>query len=1003
MAIHRFFFILAFGAVCTVAGAQETAPAPAKLKEEMRMPWSRSNERFLRNWLVLGDIPLAGSFEKDWLGEQGGETGVKPVEKASITLPGKTTVAWRQLTSWGDAVSVANGRGLKRDVLAYAYTAITRRTAGKALLSIGSDESIRAWVNGALVLDRRTRRPLTYDEDLVEVDLKAGENALLIKLEQRQGPWTFAARVLETGAVPPRVQEISPSLNADSPGALIVRTDVNGAHSASDKVAVQAVAAGGKVMAERSAARGESVQFDSAPWPDGAYEFRCSTRRTNGLLYATHLAWYKGDAMAAAKTLVATAGKMDGATPNGFTTKMLADMIVDRLGNDLGAVTGNPWWAIHSPLMEFQELQLENAGKPARERPYGFYRLAWRDEIDGSPQYCRAYVPGAYDRTRKWPLVVHIHGYNPENPQYVRWWSVDDRHMVSDIEYAGRQGVIYIEPHGRGNTTYLGLGDQDVVRAIRLAKERFSVDEDRVYLVGDSMGGWGTWNVATRHPDLFAAIAPIYGGADYHSTNPEPALAAFSPLDRFLAEKNDSSWAMAEGLLHLPILVHHGDVDRAVNVDFSRYGVRMLQRWGYNIRYVEMPGYQHEDLNIMRDVIDWFLEHRRVTNPALVRLRSAELQNAAAYWVRIDQAASPREFMVVDAEITAPDTIRVDSQNVLALSLTPPIDLTKPVRVVWNGESRTATAESGRITLAPSGYKKELTEKNSVIAGPLGDLFNTPFAIVTGTASRDPAMNEMCRRKAEAAADSWRQWQQQPPRVFLDSEITDADAARYSLLLIGGPNDNRISRKLGLVEVAADRVVIDGRPFAAVDAHVQLIRPNPLNPQRYALIVAANSPGALSLWSPERLRNAQFDFLIEDGHVAGGPERVPQYRIWVAGGWFDRRWRLDDGLIIPGDADLRAKSAVVQPGRPMDRTELNAYVGSYQIGPDFILRVRIDGTKLIVKPGSQTEVEAIPTSDGEFCVIEGPVKVKFEKDAAGKVTSLSGFQNGQRFLAKKLD
>ena len=1003
MAIHRFSLIFAFGAACAVAGAQETRPAPAQLKEEMRLPWSRSNERFLRSWLVLGDIPLAGGFENDWLSAQGGETGVKPVEKASITLPDKTTVAWRQLTSWGDAVNVANGRGLKRDVLAYAYTVITRRAAGKALLSIGSDESIRAWVNGTLVLDRRTRRPLTFDEDLVEVDLKAGENALLVKLEQRQGPWTFAARVLETGAIPPRVQEISPSLNADSPAAVIVRADVNGAHSALEKVSVQAVAAGGKIMAEKSAARGESVQFDAAAWPDGAYEFRCSTHRANGLLYATHLPWYKGDAIAAAKALVAAAAKADAGTPNGFTTKMLADMIVDRLGKDFGAVTGNPWWAIQSPLMEFEELQLEGAGKAARERPYGFYRLAWRDEIDGSPQYCRAYLPGGYNRSRKWPLVVHIHGYNPENPEYVRWWSVDERHLVSDVEYAGRQGVIYIEPHGRANTTYLGLGDQDVARAIRLAKERFSVDEDRVYLIGDSMGGWGTWNVATRHPDLFAAIAPVYGGSDYHSTTPETALAAFTSLDHFLAEKTDSSWAMAEGLLHVPILVHHGDVDRSVNVDYSRYGVRMLQRWRYNVRYVEMPGYQHEDLNIMGNVIDWFLEHRRVSNPSQVRLRSAELQNAAAYWVRVDQAASPREFMVVDAEITAPDTIRLDTRNVLALSLTPPVNLARPVRVVWNGELRTATAEEGRITLAASGYKKEHGEKNPAIAGPLGDIFNTPFAIVTGTASADPAMNEMCRRKAEAAAAFWRQWQQQLPRVFLDSEISDADAARYSLLLIGGPNANRISRKFGLVEIAPDHVAIDGRSFAATDAHVQMIRPNPLNPQRYVLIVGASSAGALSLWSPARLQNAQFDFVIEDGHIASGPERVPQYRTWVAGGWFDRRWRLDEGLTIPGDADLREKSPVVQPARIVDRAELNAYVGSYQLGPDFIVRIRLDGNKLMVKPGSQAEVEAVPTSDGGFCIVEGPVKVSFEKDAAGKVTSLSGFQNGQRFSAKKVD
>ena len=106
-------------------------------------------------------------------------------------LPNGSTVAWRDVTAWGDAVDLSDGAGLKRDVLAYAYTKISRREAGKALLSIGSDESIRVWLNGASVLDRRTRRPLTFDEDQVEVDMQAGDNSLLVKLEQRAGAWTF--------------------------------------------------------------------------------------------------------------------------------------------------------------------------------------------------------------------------------------------------------------------------------------------------------------------------------------------------------------------------------------------------------------------------------------------------------------------------------------------------------------------------------------------------------------------------------------------------------------------------------------------------------------------------------------------------------------------------------------------------------------------------------------------------------------------------------------------
>ena len=988
---------------------------PGHLKDEMRLPWSRGNERFLRHWLVLSDIPIAGvagGFEKDWLGEHGGEAAIRPVEKMTHTLPDGAKVSWRSVTSWGDSTDLSDGVGLKRDLVGYAFATVSRKESGKALLSVGSDESIRVWLNGALVLDRRTGRQLTFDEDQVEVNMKAGENTLLVKLEQRRGPWTFSARVLEQGAMPPRLQEIGPSLVGYSPAAIALVTDINKDRAAQDQVTVEAVGAGGKLFARKIAARGETVRFDPAGWPDGAYELRCSTHRTNGLLWATHIPWYKGDSIAAARGLIAAAAKADPRTPVGFTTKMLADMVLDRLGKDGLSVTGNPWWAIHSPLMEFEEMKLEPAGKTAIERPYGFVRLAYRDEIDGSPQYCRAYLPGGYDRSKKWPLVVKLHGYNPANPEYVRWWAADSRHYdFTDVEHAGHQGIIYMEPHGRGNTSYLGLGDQDVVRGIKLAMERLSVDPDRVYLMGDSMGGWGTWSVATRHPELFAAIAPIFGGLDYHSQFSEDELAKLTPVDRFIADKG-SSWSMAESLLHMPILVHHGDVDHSVNVEFSRYGVRLLQRWGYNVRYIEQPGYGHEDLNDWERILEWFLEHRREPNPARVRIRSAELQNASAYWAQVDQAASPKEFMVLDAEVAAPNTIRVDSQNVLALTLSPGaalIDPAKDVLVVWNGEARTVRAEGGRLKLRAAGYSEGALEKNAKVTGPLGDIINTPFAIVVGTASSDPAMNEICRRKSEAMAKGWNEWQRQPPRLFKDAEFSDADAARYSLILIGGPEANLVARRLAdrvPLEVAADHVKIGGRSFAASDARVQMIYPNPLNAQRYVLEVAATSAGGLYFWSPDKLRNAEFDFTIEDGHVAGGNRRASPTEMWVAGGWFNRSWQIEDGLVVAGNAEARAKSVVLpapRADRAIDPKILDSYVGAYQLMFGPVIKVRRDGSRLMAQVADQPSVELVPATETEYFIVEGPVKVVFEKDAAGKVTAFKGWQNGQEFTGKKVE
>jgi len=994
-----------------LAGACVSLPAQTKLKEEMRSPWTRGDGRFIRHWLVVSDLPLADGFDKDWLAAEGGETGVHPTEKMAVKLPDGKSREWRSVTAWGDEVDLGNGPGVKRDLVAYAFATVKRAEAGKAVLSLGSDESIRVWLNGALVLDRRTSRPQTFDEDRVAVEMKAGENTLLVKSEQRIGPQTISARVLEPGTVPARIQEIGPSLRESSGNSLIVVTDVNGERAALDKVAVTVVGAGGRVGAERTAARGERLSFDAAAWPDGPYEVRCVTRRPNGLVWAAHLAWYKGDAVAHARRVLAAAAQADDQTTAGFTIKMLADMVLDRLDTkDLDKVTGNPWWAIHSPLMEFDELQLEAKGVPAIVRPYGFARLGYRDEVDGSAQWALAYLPGGYDPAKKWPLIVKLHGYNPANPEYVRWWGVDSRHHVlADTEYNGHQGVIYMEPRGRGNTQYLGIGDQDVVRVIQLAKERFNVDEDRVYLMGDSMGGWGTWNVGTRHPDLFAAIAPIFGGVDYHSQLSEDALAKLTPLDRYLQEKG-SSWSMAESLVNMPIFVHHGDVDQSVNVEYSRYGVRLLQRWGYNIRYEELPGYGHEDLNRWADIFNWFLEHRREANPARVRLHTAELKNASAYWARIDQAASPGDFMTLDAEIMDPNTIRLDTRNVARLTLSPVsplIDRDKAVTVNWNGVAQEVSFEAGRLRL---GAAASGAEKGPRIAGGVSDVFNTPFAIVVGTSASDPEMKQICADKAAALAGAWKDWQRVPARVLKDSELTDADAARYSLILIGGPDANLVTRKLagGIpLEISADHVKIGPRSFPAADARVQLIYPNPLNKQRYVVVIAATSAAGMFFVNFNEVSGGEFDYQIQDGHILG-TSGGSATDIAVADGWFNSRWEFEDAFCHQGDAKTRGAAALLHApghGPSIDPKVLESYAGKYLIGGNYSVGVeRKDNRLLAHGQGSDGPgAEMLPISDHEFFILEGGVRVSFVKDAAGKTVSLIGSQNGQPFLGKKVE
>jgi predicted peptidase len=92
------------------------------------------------------------------------------------------------------------------------------------------------------------------------------------------------------------------------------------------------------------------------------------------------------------------------------------------------------------------------------------------------------------------------------------------------------------------------------------------IDTHRIYLTGLSMGGYGTWDLAMRMPDRFAAIAPCCGGGD----SSKAAL-----------------------LVNMPIFNYHGDADHAVPVERSRGMIEAIKKAGGHPKYAELPGVDH--------------------------------------------------------------------------------------------------------------------------------------------------------------------------------------------------------------------------------------------------------------------------------------------------------------------------------------------------------------------------------------------------------------------------
>jgi predicted esterase len=217
----------------------------------------------------------------------------------------------------------------------------------------------------------------------------------------------------------------------------------------------------------------------------------------------------------------------------------------------------------------------------------GDYRWAYRSDVDNTLQPYRVFVPSNYNAAKPTPMVVALHGMGgDENSYFVAY----DNGIVK--REAEARGYLVVCPKGRGSASmYAGEAEKDVMDVIAAMRRDYNVDADRIYLTGHSMGGYGTWSLAPKYPDLFAALAPIAGGG-----NPQ----ALSKIK------------------HVPQIVIHGDKDPTVPVERSRVMVKAAQELGIKIKYIEVPGGNHTDIAVpaQKDIFDWFDAHKRQPSAA---------------------------------------------------------------------------------------------------------------------------------------------------------------------------------------------------------------------------------------------------------------------------------------------------------------------------------------------------------------------------------------------------
>ena len=205
------------------------------------------------------------------------------------------------------------------------------------------------------------------------------------------------------------------------------------------------------------------------------------------------------------------------------------------------------------------------AGRDPFAGQHGDVHRAYRSTVDNTLQPYRIFIPDNYDGTAPAPLVVALHGMGGDEN------SMFDAYGAGAIKReAARTGLMVVCPKGRDSASmYQGTAETDVLDVLAQVRRDLKIDPARIYLMGHSMGGFGTWSIAMRHPDIWAALGPISGGAN-------PAGVA--------AIKN------------IPEYVVHGDNDKTVNIMMSRVMVQAAKKAGANVTFVEVPGGSHTDV-----------------------------------------------------------------------------------------------------------------------------------------------------------------------------------------------------------------------------------------------------------------------------------------------------------------------------------------------------------------------------------------------------------------------
>ena len=464
-------------------------------------------------------------------------------------------------------------------------------------------------------------------------------------------------------------------------------------------------------------------------------------------------------------------------------------------------------------------------GKDYFHEKRGRIKIGYLSEIDSTFQPFDLMIPNQYDENKQYGLLIYLHGKEDPIQKYRNLlWADEDPGLDA-------MNVFKVAIYGRRNCYYQGAGEADVLRVIAEIRQNYPIDNSRIFLMGASMGGFGSWYYGLNYTDQFAAISPICGrtitGKDFYSQTVNP-----------------SSYVV--NALHLPVRFYHGDTDPVVPVEESRVMVQQLDSLHYDYIYTEFPGVKHDSWKNARadkERIPWLIKYSLDAYPDTIVKKCFYLKHGKAYWMEITSKRTWNDFAVIKAFISDENMIQVKTKN---------IDEFKIGDLPIQGDKLQINIDGKELTVAnKSGWTSFFLNDNNIwqigeksvsglykhkgLEGPWLDAEMKPFILVYGTMGKDGGakLKEIGQQLQKYYSEY-----DMAPFLISDQDLNDQFILKYNLHLLGGSEENEYLKEIQdqlPVKISNKKFVL-GAKYSQKLYGLRMIYPNPQNPDRYIRI-----------------------------------------------------------------------------------------------------------------------------------------------------------------------